>query len=149
MKYLYGEVVSVDTKTFAIRFKINGILDNSQKYPQALPKGYNLREIKVGDIVLIEQVDLSHPVFYYYPQDNDNFIGIRYGDSEINIDVDTQDISIKGHKVTITITKQGLEIKGDPSIIVHGTPTISTPGGFCALSHCTFTGVVHTTNKLV
>lgn len=148
---LIGEVTSVEDSNYhIIRFTVNGYIEDQIAYPFAV-----MDEPIVGDELMIIELDpIFKTAYYYIKKKNGEHIEMRYKDKHILIN--EEDISIKTENAEITLKDDGeLEVKGDNiNITAEGDVTMSgtsipngTPGPFCALPKCLFTGVDHTSNK--
>lgn len=86
IKFYYGLVVVVNAD-YTIRFRIPELLDNlaDEEYPIAHPILKHSSEIRVGDNVLIMQLDEDIQDFVYFSNDTSEFTGIEFGNNRIDI----------------------------------------------------------------
>lgn len=102
VKYYIGKVESVD-KDYIVTFSIPDILENLSKYPTAYPKDTaHVKEIKIGDSILIEQLDSSTQFFSYNPLNKNNETGLYFGKVKIDI-TDGNNINIVTDSVKINL----------------------------------------------
>lgn len=156
-QFLIGEVTQVESKEFhIIKFKVDRYIDGQLAYPLGV-----VDEPVVGDEILLIELDpIFKTAYYYFKKKNDEHIQFRYKgksisilDSSVEIKSkessivlkDNGDVDVNGTNVTVQGEK--ININGSSEVKVSGTSTIGTPGPFCALSNCLFSGTPHTSNK--
>lgn len=109
IKYFLGHVESIN-EDYIITFSIPDILDNIAKYPTAYPKNTDhVKEVKVGDSVLVEQLDMSLQFFTYSPLNKNSSTGIYFGNVMVDI-TDGKTIKINTPNVKITLDSEDNKI---------------------------------------
>ena len=111
VRFFLGKVESVD-ENYIITFSIPELLDNLQAYPTAYPHcSDHVKEVKIGDSVLIEKLELANQFFTYIPMNKNSETGLYFGkvrvditDGEtVNIDTDNVKITLDGKNNSIFI----------------------------------------------
>lgn len=109
IKYYLAKVETVD-ENYIITFSIPKILENIKKYPTAYPKNTDhVKEVKVGDSILVEQLDISLQFFTYAPLNKNSNTGIYFGDVMIDIS-DGKTININTPNVKMTFDSEDNKI---------------------------------------
>lgn len=100
--YYLAKVESVD-ENYIVTFSIPNILENVNKFPTAYPKNTDhVREVKIGDSILVEQLDTTVQFFSYVPVNKNNLTGIYFGDVRVDI-TDGKIINIDTPNVKMTL----------------------------------------------
>lgn len=115
VKYYLGKVVSVD-ENYVVTFKIPKILENLSAYPTAYPReSSHVKEVKVDDTILVEQLDTTTQFFTYTVVNENNNTGLYFGDVSVDI-TDGKVVNIDTKKLKVTVDgEQGTIFIGDKS----------------------------------
>ena len=109
IKYFLGHVESIN-EDYIITFSIPNILENIAKYPTAYPKNTDhIREVKVGDSVLVEQLDMSLQFFTYSPLNKNSNTGMYFGNVMIDI-TDGETIKINTPNINMILDSKDNKI---------------------------------------
>lgn len=151
-KILLGEVKSVeDDQLHIITFSIPNYVEGQKALPFAV-----VDEPKVGDEVILIELDPVFKTSYYYMKVKKsdgiqfNYKGkwIKILESKIELHTPKSDIELTDSG-DITIKSSG-NIKIDSGkVTMSGESRPGTPGPFCALKSCVFSGAPHTSNESV
>lgn len=128
-----GEITNIDFKTWIINFKVPGIIDNMEEYPEADPLFFHVVELGVGNEVFIfKPNNLQDDTYFYLPITVNKICGLKnYGNSidltnegYIGITSDSLEINLKKNlNITVGDTKISISSNGD--VIIDGNVKMS------------------------
>jgi len=113
-RFFIGKVEAVDAN-YVITFSIPDILENIAVYPTAYPRTTDhIKEVKVGDSVLVEQLDINSQFFTYSPMNLNNNTGMYFGKVMVDItDGNTIIINTQTCRIVIDGKKNHIFIGND------------------------------------
>lgn len=140
-------IETIEDDTYNITFRIPNIVDNLSKYPTAMSLVNHIRDIVIGDpVVILRPSNIQNDFYFYFPLNIDSKLIIR--NKEVKIDVttkekvliDSPEVRIKGNLLVdgeIAASKDITAGVGtDPqSVLKHKhTGNLGAPTGIAILS---------------
>lgn len=151
LNFVIGKVTSIEDERYGIiRFTVDNYIENSLATPMSF-----VDEVKTGDEVLLLELDTVFKTsFVYLKRKVDKDIQFRYKNKSINILSDSIEIKTPNSSIIlkddgdISVTGININIESSVSTKITGSvlPSETTPGPFCALPLCLFTGTPHSSD---